>query len=507
MAAAQSPLAAVFQNPGRDFSPTPFWWWSGERLEPQRLRWQMQQLAQGGVFNLVILNLAPTGPLYGKDADDPPFFSEEWWAIFQGVCRDAKALGMRLYFYDQIGFSGANFQGRLASRDPRCRGRQLICQRYELGEGETASLPESCEPLAAFFWPRNAEQPQRLQMHDRAATAPAAGRLWLIGSVVQGFDYFNAHACRALLEAIHGQFEQRVGAYLGNAIAGSFQDELPHLPTWSSDFAQCFQDKYGYDLRDHLWMLWQGDHAQAFHTRIDYHALRAELAQEAFFKPFFEWHQRHGMICGFDQQGPARAGDLHGGVHIYADYLRTHRWYAAPGADLHGEAHVHRSLADRFERPRVWMEGFHSTGWGGTLEETFDWLLPWLRGGANLYNPHAVYYSTRGGWWEWAPPSTCFRQPYWRHYRLFADAVARCCHALTLGWHDCDIAVYYPTLTAQAGTTLDGPLPMVKAAQEAIRRLTGRAYWSAPEPGLLDELGEDYNFIDDMILDDACVED
>jgi hypothetical protein len=45
------------------------------------------------------------------------------------------------------------------------------------------------------------------------------------------------------------------------------------------------------------------------------------------------------------------------------------------------------------------MESFHSSGWGGTLEETLDWLMLKVRAGATLYDPHAVYYSTWGGWW------------------------------------------------------------------------------------------------------------
>ena len=97
---------------------------------------------------------------------------------------------------------------------------------------------------------------------------------------------------------------------------------------------------------------------------------------------------------------------------------------ASPGSDHHGDAKIHSSLAHHYDRPRVWIESFHTSGWGGTLEETFDWLLPWLGAGANLYNPHATYYSTRAGWWEWAPPATDWRQPYWRHYDVFARAVA-----------------------------------------------------------------------------------
>src|SRR6266480_2153246 len=93
-------LAKNFSDPPREFSPAPIWWWSGEALEPGRLRWQMERFAEGGVYNLVILNLAPTGPLYGSDQDDPEFLSEGWWEIFEGVCRDAQRLKMRIWFYD-----------------------------------------------------------------------------------------------------------------------------------------------------------------------------------------------------------------------------------------------------------------------------------------------------------------------------------------------------------------------------------------------------------------------
>jgi hypothetical protein len=127
-------LARRFADPPRDFSPVPIWWWSGERLQPARLRWQLEQFVAGGVFNLVILNLAPTGPLFGSDADDPPFFSEAWWEIFRGVCADARDLGVRLWFYDQIGFSGANLQAGLVRDNPAFAGQWLASVTAE-GEG------------------------------------------------------------------------------------------------------------------------------------------------------------------------------------------------------------------------------------------------------------------------------------------------------------------------------------------------------------------------------------
>src|SRR5665811_1713298 len=209
---------------------------------------------------------------------------------------------------------------------------------------------------------------------------------------------------------------------------------------WSTQLAREFERIHGYDLVPLLDGLWEDIDGLEERVRRDYHATRASLAERAIFKPLFDWHDQRGMIAGVDQQNPARAGDPEGGVRIYADYMKTHRWYGAPGSDHHGEAKIHSSLAHLYGRDRVWLEAFHTSGWGGTLEETFDWLLPWLRGGVTLYNPHATYYGTRGGWFEWAPPSTDWRQPYWSHYRIFADAVGRLSWLLGSGVHACDVA-------------------------------------------------------------------
>jgi hypothetical protein len=450
-------LAELLDRPPREFSPAAIWWWSGEALDRARLRWQLERFVAGGVHNLVILNLAPSGPMFGCDADDPPFFSDRWWDLLDDVCSDAQELGAYLWFYDQLGFSGADLQARLVQEVPSYAGQWL----------------------------------------------ERSGRV-----VTRGFDYLSADAGAALLDRVHGEFERRLPHRLGSVIVGSFQDELPSLPTWSATFAVEFERRRGYDLTPLLAALWSGSETDdGARVRRDYHLTRAELAEEAFFRPLAEWHERHGLLHGCDQQDPARAGDPVEGVRLYADYARTHRWFGAPGSDHHGDARIHSSLAHLYGRGRTWIEAFHSSGWGGTLEETFDWLLPWLRSGATLYNPHAVYYTTKGGWWEWAPPSTDWRQPYWRHHRVFADAVTRLCAALSLGRHVCDVAVLLPTATAQAGTRLDCVDEKAATAQRVYRELVGDMTWFNAVPGTLDRLGVDADVIDDDSVHRAVVDD
>jgi hypothetical protein len=505
-------LAAEFSSPPKAFSPVPIWWWSGDRLERGRLRWQMEQLAAGGVYNAIILNLAPTGPLYGADADQPAFLSDAWWGIFLDVCADAEIIGMRLWFYDQFGFSGANLQGEIVRQTPSASGQALQAVSVE-GTGRLElTCPSEGEALAAACVRLDQEgrpisEPAPVRLDGRTARVEAAGRkrLRLMYAIRRGFDYFSSPACARLLDCVHGAIERQAGHYLGKVIVGSFQDELPALPTWGAEFAEAFQGLMGYDLRQKLAYLWEGDTETAQKVRTDYHQARATLAERAFFRPLFEWHEARGLLCGFDQQGPARSGQPVGGVQLYANYMDTHRWFTAPGSDHHGHAKIHSSLAHLYRRTRVWIEAFHSSGWGGTLEETFDWLLPWLRAGATLYNPHAVYYSTRGGWWEWAPPSTCWRQPYWRHYPMFARAISRLCWLLSQGTHVCDIAILYPTTTIQADLTQEGPRPKAQAANAVFEALAGEMMFLAIKPGVLDGDRRDFDIVNDDSLQRAQV--
>jgi hypothetical protein len=497
-------LAARFTEALEDFGPVPIWWWSGAPLEPDRLRWQMERLVEGGVRQAVVLNLAPTGPLYGCLADEPALFTEAWWDVFLGVCADAAELGFRLWFYDQLGFSGADFQGRVLAREAAFRGESLGRTVLD-ADGPAAVTPPAGTRALAGFVVVDGELPELVPLVNGRLewNADRPARLVLAHAEPQGFDYLSPTACEALLDAVHGEFERRVGHLFGSVVVGSFQDELPSLPSWAPAFAREFRSRRGYALEPLLLHLWEDLGEQTGRVRADYQRTRAELGEEAFFRPLHEWHEKRGLMVGCDQQHPARAGYPLEATQQYGDYLRTHRWFSAPGSDHWGDATVHSSLAHLYDRPRTWVEAFHSTGWGGTIEETLDWLLPWLRAGANLFDPHAVYYAMPGDAWEWAPPSTCWRQPYWRHYPVFAETVARLCAALTWGDHACDVGVLFPTATAQSELEVDRPEallgsePGTSAAQDLYLELVGRMHWFEPVPGVLDRAGIDLDVLDD----------
>lgn len=503
-------LRDLFLRPPREFSPTPAWWWSGERVELPRLKWQLDRLHEGGVYNVVVINLVPAW-------DSPAYFSEEWWALVAGVCEHASKRGMRIWFHDQVGFAVSVVQNDLVVENPSFSGQWLDFATVS-GEGLLQlTCPPQAEPLGGMATPIDADGApcaapiplvagRQLTYH-----ASTPHRLQLVFAVRRGFDLLGAEAAGRLIDGVYGEYERRVGKEFGTVVAGFFQDELAALPTWGDGFAEQFRQRNGYELLDCLPALWEGEDEQSQRVRCDYHRLRAALAEEAFFRPLFEWHEQHGLLCGFDQM--VRDGGPVHSARFYADYMRTQRWYSAPGTEHGGELKVNSSLAHLYGRPRVWIEAFHSTGWGGTLEETLDWLLLCLLAGATLYNPHAVYYTSKGGWWDFAPPSTCWRQPYWRHYRVFADAISRLSWILSEGEHLCELAVLHPMATGQASSPAwvepsiggpavpPGPMTVAEPACQAVwSELVGSTSWRSPRSGVLQADRRDFDVLDEESL-------
>ncbi|MFB3164951.1 hypothetical protein ABLO26_26695 [Neobacillus sp. 179-J 1A1 HS] len=471
------------------FGPVPFWWWSAEEVTAERVRWQLQKFRSGGLRNIGIINIAPTGPQYGSVSDNPAYFSEQWWNMFEIAVREAERLGMRIFFYDQIGFSGSNLPARIVTEHPEYAG--WILRRFLHGE----EIPEKSTIL----------------LEDAQYTYAA---------VIQGFNWLNSEATAMLIDRVHGEFERRFPNDLGKTIGGTFQDELPPLPLWTPEMRELYFNKYQEDVIPHLPALFD-ELPESAKIRRRVYKLAASLAETSFFIPLSKWHEKYDLLLCCDQAGPARRADVHGAQRLYLDYFRTHRWYSAAGSDMDGNAKVHSSMAHLHGGKRVFLESFHTSGWGGSIEETMHWLVPWLQTGVTLYSPHSVYYSTRGGWWEWAPPDTGWRQPYFEHYSVFANTISRVCSVLTEGSHIADIAVHYPSEAACGFMSLsDGaanehpmsvsnkmPNDSMKHIHDTYESLAGS--WNRRDQtklGVIRKAGRDFDIVDDSALQKSSVE-
>lgn len=492
-------MRSIFEAAPEEYGPVPIWWWSGAKLEKKEMTRQLEMLAKGGVRHLMTVNLAPAGTIYGCLPDDPMMLTEKWWDYFNHALQECKRLGIHWWFYDQLGFSGASLQARVVLRNAEHAGAKLkrIVRLVEGPAEVSLEAPSFGQPLGAFMGkvkekgsnPGDAEMKRPVLEKVRKLSGHLTGHalkaqvpqglhsVELYYSVRAGFDYHSPEAGSELLDILHGEVERRFGPDMGTAIAGSFQDELPSMPRFSVSMAEQFRKRAGYDLLECLPALFNeisdagngSNMLESGQVRCDAARVAAELCEEAFFIPLAEYHLKHNMWCGFDQT--IRNGDPIAAERYYVDYFRTHRHFSVPGNEQSGEAKPHQAMAELYKRPRVWMEGFHSSGWGQTMEDIITLLHPWIAEGSTLYNPHAIYFGTQGSYWEWAPPDTGWRQPYFAHYPYLVHYVERLCYLMTRGNHVVSDALLYPASTVHAGSGW--------GVTDADARAANAAYWDA----------------------------
>jgi len=478
-----------FKSPPPGFGEVAFFWWLGDPLTKERLLWHLDQLAGKSVSGLQI-NYAHTdrgGVSYGLSMpSDPPIFSPAWWELVGWFAGEAGRRGMSISLSDYtLGLGQGHAMDQAIAEIPDLAGSQLAgeTKTFETGGDVEWALPRDWISVTAVEGapetPSGNPIDLRGNVRDRRLRwrAPSGGRWTVVAvtsrKVMPSLDPTHPESGRAYIRLFYSPFEKYLPGQAGKALNFFFSDELDfRLPgfVWSERLAAEFRERKGYDLRPLLTALFIDVGPRTPKIRMDYNDVRVALSEENFFRPVFEWHQARGMIFGCDHGG--RGQD----VAEFGDYFRTQRWNQGPGSDQPLleknliKAKIAASISHLYERPRVWLEGFHSSGWGttpsGVVDATFaDFLM-----GYNLLSFHGLYYSTHGGWWEWAPPDNHWRMPYWGHMGGFMKAVERLSFLLSQGRHVCDVAVLYPVAPVEAG--MDGP-KAVETAFETGRRLYG----------------------------------
>ena len=261
-------------------------------------------------------------------------------------------------------------------------------------------------------------------------------------------DPLNPESAKRVIERFFKPFWERIPESARGALNYFFQDELRlagNAYVWSDDFPAEFKKRKGYDITPELPLLFSKEVTDdVARVRLDYNDVMVELTEERYFKPIYDFHASRGKIYACD---PATRGR---NPIEFGDYMRAMRWYTAPGFDTPGsradpvKCKMGSSISHLYRRPRVWLEGYHSQGWQANTTSIFDATAHNYVWGANLLNLHGLYYSTYGGWWEWAPPCYHFHQPYWALMGTTLKYFERLSYMLTRGMHVADVAIVSP---------------------------------------------------------------
>lgn len=476
-----------FIKPPAGYGEVAFFWWLGDPLTKERLLWHLDQLAGRGITGLQI-NYAHTdkgGVSYGLSMpSDPPLFSPAWWNLVRWFAAEASRRGMSISLSDYtLGLGQGWAMDAAAAERPDLAGALLRQETRAAAGGERIDWVLPAGWLSVTALEGKADKPASSQPLDLAASVRdgrlgwrAPGGDWRIIAVfpqriVPSLDPTHPDSGPAYIRRFFAPFEKNLPGQAGRALNFFFSDELDfRLPgmIWSDRLAAAFRASKGYDLRPELAGLFVDIGPRTPKLRLDYNDVRVALAEEGFFRPVYEWHQARGMIYGCDHGG--RGQD----VAEFGDYFRTQRWNQGPGCDQPNldknliKAKVASSIAHLYDRPRVWLEGFHSSGWGTSSADVADAVFADFLMGHNLLSLHGLYYSTHGGWWEWAPPDNHWRMPYWAHLGGFMTAVERLSYLFSQGRHVCDTAILYPVAPVEAGMGGDKAVETAFAAGRGL---------------------------------------
>ncbi len=461
-------MREAFLCPPSAFGPVPFYWWAGEKLDRGRIAWQLDQLLQKGVRQTIVSY--PHQPDGSNSPGDPKLFSPAWWDLFRWFLAECRRRGMTAGFQDYTLIEP--ILKSIGQETPGMQGGQLACVAGRISGNEQVRLAAEEGAIMVGAWAYRMENGTpalntRLDLTDLTSggmlewAAPAGD--WFVALVFarpNAFDPLHPRSGELAIDKLYAPFERECPGELGKTLNLFFQDELDfgcRMPFWSDFLFQGFLEAKGYDLRPLLPALWHDFGNPTEKIRLDFADHVTRRIEDCYFKPVFHWHEARGILFGHDNCGRGRIGQ--GRAH-YGDYFRTMRWYSAPGCDdpkLQGARafkglKVNSSIAHLYQRPRVWIEAFHSSGWGTTPADVVAAIQEDFAYGATVVNLHGLYYSTLGGWWEWAPPDFHFRQPYWQHAEALNRWFTRLSWLLSQGVRRCDVAILYPiaALDAQA---------------------------------------------------------
>ena len=452
-----------FINPPKGYGEVPFYWWQGDTLTRERILWQLDQLTNKGISSLQInySHLDSGGLTYGlSNPSKPPLFSKAWWDLFKWFSAEAEKRDMTVSLSDYtIGVGQGYSMDEAILNIPDLNGSLLRCVTYILSGRCSRKMPENTLSLNAYKI--TADSSIIPETKKNLLPVVKGGKLdWNFGrsawkvicvfpeKVIPSYDPMHPQSGQAYNRYFFDKFEEALPDKGSGRLDFFFSDELNFRLSgnlWNSRFAEEFKIRKGYDIIPWLDALFFNIDPITPKIKLDYNDVIASLSEENFFAPVYRWHEERGMTFGCDHGGRGRD------VTEFGDYFRTQRWNQGPGSDQPVlsrdiiKAKVASSIAHLYKRPRVWLEGFHSSGWGTSSADVTEAISANFVAGYNLLSFHGLYYSTMGGWWEWAPPDNHFRMPYWKQIDPLMAYIERLSYLFSQGYHNCDVAIIYPT--------------------------------------------------------------
>jgi alpha-L-rhamnosidase len=477
-------LYRQFQDPERQYSIRPFWFWNG-KLEGAELRRQMKQMVDHGVYGAYAHN---------RSGLQTPYLSEEWWTMLGEALQAAHEIGFSLCMVDEFEWPSGEARdywlpgpnkSRVVEADPTFQMQRLLPQETQVQGPRQVHVPLRNGTVLASVGQLVSER--RLDGDSLQTLAFDAGAKeisweapagdWIVftynieytvGRPDHGrVDLMNRAAVAEYIKIYYEEFHRRYGKHLGATMPATFADHEgtygARLP-WTPGLLEAFQRNAGYSLAPYLPALTYDIGARTEKVRCDLLDTVSQLYSENFFQQVTDWCRQHGI----DHSGHVWEESLFFGPAHQGDFFRILRSMSNPGCDTlleWGRQSVwlkeNASVAD-FERRHVVCENQGVQGADSYLSPERIRRVSNCLGAWNVgeFIPHAFNYDlSRTNY----PPDWFRAQPYLPWFRSYADQMRRISFMNRDSHHVADIVLYYPQVSiwgqsAPAFSTVPGEL-------------------------------------------------
>lgn len=447
-----------FLNPSHDYTTVPFWFWNG-KLELAEISRQLELMEQQKIYQCVI---------HARNGLLTEYLSEEWFECIAHALKEGKRLGIKFWLYDENNWPSGYAGGRVIEENPDYCGKHLAMREYSADE--IADLSDSIDVVAVFYEKEN-QWVKGDEPHAAVKRRIFTERYthWKVAYGKEDYiDLLNFKATQAFMKYTHREYEKRFKNEFGNQILGFFSDEAGFynnlkLPwsdrfddgtlVWNENLPQYFISKNGYDICEKLVYLFDYNEEISPELRHDFFQTVSEMYREYFLRPQREFCEKYNMKF---------IGHLH-----YEDYL--HLQIATQGNFFGALSEFSYAGCDRIEyncgaftekltssvshqykKPRTLSETYAQGGWDFSMQDMRFWADYQLVRGIDLFVVHAFFYSIEDFRYKDAPPSYFFQSPVYYQYGYFSDYMMRMCQLMAQGKKETKLAVYYPTVAAQA---------------------------------------------------------
>lgn len=484
-----------FFKPEPAQKPVYAWAWNG-KLSKESIKRQLQDMKARDIQSFYIL---PEPPTFRPDSTysemNVAYMGKEFMDFVCYAAECAKELDMTMWLYDEPGWPSGNAGHLVVDREPALASKWVSRREYQLKAG---AIYEPKVDVIASFCDERIEKGFCCQEDTTVLEF-----FWDSRRQFTRADLLEPNTTKQFLDCTYEVYKENVGKYFGSLIPCIFTDEPCVMGTpWPYDFAERFEEKYGYDIRDYMNVLLgdEIDSAKKEEVSIHYHELISELFAERYFNTIRNWcHENNIKFVGhIDREHEIR--DLRRCKYGYL--LNIFRKFDIPGIDViahqvYPDSNPCKEGYNFFPRLASSAAAQNGTkdalteslGVAGTMSlDTIRYIVNYqVIRGINIINFMGLSNAENGVLGSQFRPNHDKKQLFSKYYPLLHDYIARITYLVTLGESEADTALYIPVRDIMAGG---------KCEETAAVSFESCGY-------ALERMGVDFDLIDDTVIEEA----